>query len=495
MKNKLTRKLVLYFSLTLLVFSLVIGGAFSILFSRQTVVLHTEEMKRRATVIAETFEGYFSKEGDNQLNDLMGKTHSSGKGLGMGYGAFIRFMDQLAMDDIWIVDENANTITAGSTANHREYSELPENAKQIIQKIYQGQTDVSDEFSDLLGEPSVTVGSPIKDVNGKIIAVVLLHSAISTVHKAQYQGYWLLLISILMAWIIGFVLSILFSKRFISPISKMSAFTEELVVANYDTELDVHTSDEIGALGEKMTILKNRLADAKFERDNKEKAQKNFLATISHELRTPVTVIRGSLESLNDGMINEPEKVKQYYDQLLSESVMLERLINDLLELSRLENPEFTMNMEQVNLIDILTDSIRSLRVPATEKNQLLVFDNQLTESVMIEGDYGRIRQLFIILLENALKFSPIATTVTVKVSKLASDLVISVHNQGSFISVAEQAEIFKRFRKGTTDERIEGTGLGLAIAKEITERHHFSLNVESNQERGTSFIVKIPTV
>ncbi|MFD2387188.1 sensor histidine kinase [Enterococcus rivorum] len=273
----------------------------------------------------------------------------------------------------------------------------------------------------------------------------------------------------------------------------MSSFTEELVVEHYDTELDVHTNDEIGALGKKMTILKNRLAEAKFERDNKEKAQKNFLSTISHELRTPVTVIRGSIESLNDGVISEPAKVKQYYEQLLSESVVLERLINDLLELSRLENPEFTITMEQVNVVDIITDSIRSLRVRASEKNQLLEFDNQFKESIIIEGDYGRIRQLFIIILENALKFSPESTAITVEMKKIEQRLVVSIHNQGSFISEEEKVNIFERFRKIDADKRVDGTGLGLAIAKEIAERHQFNLSVESDREFGTTFIVKIP--
>ncbi|MBP2100199.1 sensor histidine kinase [Enterococcus rivorum] len=491
MKNKLTRKLVLYFSLTLLIFSLVIGIAFSVLFSKQTITIHTEEMTRRAAVIAETLDGYFSKNDRNEMNPQGGKRH--GMGMGMGYGSFIQFMDKLAMDDIWIVDENANTITIGSTMHHKEYSELPDNAQNVIKKVYQGKTTTSEEFSNVLGEPTVTVGAPIKNTSGEILAVVLLHSSISAVHKTQHQGYLLLFISILIAWIIGLLLSIIFSRRFIAPISKMSSFTEELVVEHYDTELDVHTNDEIGALGKKMTILKNRLAEAKFERDNKEKAQKNFLSTISHELRTPVTVIRGSIESLNDGVISEPAKVKQYYEQLLSESVVLERLINDLLELSRLENPEFTITMEQVNVVDIITDSIRSLRVRASEKNQLLEFDNQFKESIIIEGDYGRIRQLFIIILENALKFSPESTAITVEMKKIEQRLVVSIHNQGSFISEEEKVNIFERFRKIDADKRVDGTGLGLAIAKEIAERHQFNLSVESDREFGTTFIVKIP--
>lgn len=495
MKNKLTRKLVLYFSLTLLLFSTVIGVAFSILFSKQTITIHTEEMTRRAVVIADTLDDYFAEqetttESSSSMHGMMG-SNSSMK-MGMGYSAFIQFVDQLALDDIWIVDENANTITVGHGMHSTEYNDLPANARDVIKKVYTGKTATSDAFSNVIGEPTVTVGAPITNDSGEVLAVVLLHSAISSVHKNENQGYLLLFISILIAWIIGLFLSILLSKKFIAPINQMSTFTEELVVENYNESLNITTKDEIGQLGKKLTVLKDRLAEAKFQRENREQAQKNFLSTISHELRTPVTVIRGSLESLSDGLIKQPEKVKQYHQQLLAESIVLERLINDLLELSRLENPEFSITMEPVNLNDILSDSLRSLRVTASTKKQELLLENLITEPIIITGDYGRIRQLFVILIENALKFSRNQSQVVVQANQKADHIIISVQNFDSYIPPKEQKNIFQRFHQADSDVPTDGTGLGLAIAQEITDRHHFGLSVTSDKETGTIFYVKI---
>lgn len=497
MKNKLTTKLILYFSLTLLLFSLVIGVAFSILFSRQTVTIHTEEMTRRATVIADALNEYFTEQNDSATEDsssmhgMMGS--NSSMRMGMKYSSLLKVMDQLAMDDIWIVDEDANTITVGHDMHNKEYNQLPNNAQDVIKKVYTGKTTTSDAFSHFIGEPTVTVGAPIKNNNGNVIAVVLLHSAIASVHKEESQGYLLLFISIMLAWIIGLILSILLSKRFINPINKMSRFTEELVVENYQKSLDIETHDEIGQLGEKLTILKNRLTEAKFQRENREQAQKNFLSTISHELRTPVTVIRGSLESLNDGLVDQPEKITQYHRQLLAEAIVLERLINDLLELSRLENPEFTIKMESVSINDILSDSFRSLRLKTSEKKQHLHLENALEHPIIVNGDYGRIRQLFVILIENALKFSPNQAIITVQTILETDKLIISIHNIGSYISEKEQKEIFQRFHQVRSKEHIDGTGLGLAIAKEIADRHHFSLTVSSDKLLGTTFYVGIP--
>lgn len=493
MKNKLTRKLILYFSLTLFLFSLVIGVAFSTLFSKQTVTIHTEEMTRRATVIAETLTDYFTEENDTRssTHGMMGS--SSSMKMGMGYSSFLKFMDQFAMDAIWIVDENADTITIGHRMHSKEYGQLPENARDVIKNVYTGKTTTSDAFSNFIGEPTVTVGAPIKNSSGDVLAVVLLHSAISSVHKEEKQGFLLLFISIIIAWISGLLLSILLSKKFIAPINKMSRFTEKLVIGNYDASLNIDANDEMGQLGETLTILKTRLAEAKFQRENREQAQKNFLSTISHELRTPVTVIRGSLESLNDGLIDQPEKIEQYHQQLLTESIVLDRLINDLLELSRLENPEFTITMESVSINDILSDSLRSLRLKSLEKEQQLRLDNSVEQPIIVNGDYGRIRQLFVILIENALKFSPKKAIISVQSKIESNDMIISVHTPDSYIPPKQQKEIFQRFHQARSSHQVDGTGLGLAIAKEIAERHQFELHVRSDQKKGTTFYVRIP--
>lgn len=498
MKNKLTKKLILYFSLTLLLFSLVIGIAFGLLFSKQTVTIHTEEMSRRATIIAETLTEYFTESAASENKSSSSSRHGmmgsgSSMKMGMGYSSFLSFMDQLAMDNIWIVDENADTIAVGHGMHTKKYNELPTDARKVISKVYTGKTTTSNAFSNFIGEPTVTVGTPIKDNKGDILAVVLLHSAVSSLHKEEKQGYLLLFISILIAWIIGLFLSILLSKKFIAPINKMSTFTEELVVEHYDKTLAIETNDEMGQLGKQLNVLKNRLAEAKYQRENREQAQKNFLATISHELRTPVTVIRGSLESLNDGLIDQPEKIEQYHQQLLAESIVLERLINDLLELSRLENPEFIITMEPVAIIDILSDSIRSLRLKSSEKKQQLRLESSLEQPIIVNGDYGRIRQLFVILLENAIKFSPPQATITIRTKIIADTMNISIHNVGSYISANEQQQIFQRFYQAHEKKQVAGTGLGLAIAKEIAERHHFSLTVSSDKEAGTTFYIKIP--
>ena len=143
---------------------------------------------------------------------------------------------------------------------------------------------------------------------------------------------------------------------------------------------------------------------------------RDFVANISHELKTPVTVIRGSLEALCDEVVTDSEQIKSYHRQMLNESIYLQRLISDLLDLSKLQNIDFKIEKQELNLCDILSDAIRSAGHLANEKNIEIrqIFDAQ---SLEVAGDYGRLRQMFLIILDNAVKFSPAGSEINVSLN------------------------------------------------------------------------------
>ena len=210
-----------------------------------------------------------------------------------------------------------------------------------------------------------------------------------------------------------------------------------------------------------------------------------FVANVSHELRTPVSVLRGSLELLQDGTVNNADEVNAYYTQMVSETRHLERLVNDLLELSRLQDVGFVLQMNEVNLCDVVSDAIRAIRRTAQSKQISIEATLPDTECV-INGDYDRIRQLLFILLDNAVKFSYENGRIDVSLT-CQNGFVLTVTDYGSGISPEDMPYIFDRFHKSNAKENKSGTGLGLAIACEIAKRHEASLSVQSN-EMGTSF-------
>ena len=221
-----------------------------------------------------------------------------------------------------------------------------------------------------------------------------------------------------------------------------------------------------------------------------DKIRKDFVANVTHELKTPITVIRGSVEALKDGVVSDPDKMQEYYQQILSESKYLQSMVGDLLDLSKLQNADFPMDQADVDMTDILKDAVRSVR-GISEAKGIQMHAVTIGNIMRIVGDYGRLRQMLIILLDNAVKFS--ATGKTIDVS--GGDNHITIRDYGVGIAEADLPYIFDRFHKSRSEENKEGTGLGLAIAKQIADRHGISLHVTSKLGEGTEFTVYMPSV
>lgn len=238
---------------------------------------------------------------------------------------------------------------------------------------------------------------------------------------------------------------------------------------------------------EEVSLLENRLAEAVANAESERQTSREFVSAVAHELRTPVAVIRGSLEALCDGIICEREQVKEYHRQMLNESIYLQRLVTDLLEFSRLQSQSFSIVREPVNVSDVVSDVCRGIRRIADEKGVTL--ERAENSSVFIvKGDYARLRQMLIVILDNAVKFTDRGGKVTVSERIEDGKFYLTVTDTGIGISEEELPLIFVKFHRTITGQNRNGTGLGLAIAKEIAERHGATVSVESTPGKGSSF-------
>jgi signal transduction histidine kinase len=311
----------------------------------------------------------------------------------------------------------------------------------------------------------------------------LLHSPVKGINDAVNQGVRILAVSVTVALVLSIILSVLFTISFTRPLKKMKNSTVQLAAGDYTIKTGVHGQDEIGELASAIDILSEQLELAGKESEKLMKLRRDFVANISHELRTPVTVIRGSLEALCDEVVVEPTQVKEYHCQMLNESIFLQRLVNDLLDLSRLQNIDFIIEMQELNLCEVLDDVVRSARNIA-ETKQIKILDEKGTSPCKVVGDYGRIRQMLMIIIDNAIKFSPENSVVFISLKNRE----ISIRDHGAGISQEDLPYIFERFYKSKSEQNKNGTGLGLSIAKQIAERHHIQLSVSSSQTEGTEF-------
>ena len=475
LNNKIALKLSLSFALALIIFSIIISGVFLVLFKQYTVDLHKTQLQNYAQSLAQSLSS--------------GKRYN-----GMGYGAHLYFSSEIMGYNVWFVDENMNVITPRNMQHHKmmhanyTFSELPPNASEVIREVFQDKTVFSEGFSDVLSQLTLTVGVPIKDANGKVWGAVLLHSPVEGTTDGIYQGLMILGISIILALIIVLALAILFSYFFTKPLTKMKSVAMQLAEGNYQAKCNIKQKDEVGELANVMDLLAGRLDEASKESLKLEQMRKDFVSNISHELRTPVTVIRGSLEALCDKIITDPNQIDEYHLQMLNEAKFLQRLVGDLLDLSRLQNPDFAIEKQELNLNDVISDVVRSASQIAKNKNININIDLE-NPNLKISGDYGRLRQMFLIILDNAIKFS----FENNKVDVLVKNDTIIIRDYGIGINEKDLPHIFDRFYKTHGEHNKVGTGLGLAIAKQIAERHNIELIAQNNFDGGAKFIFKIP--
>lgn len=222
-----------------------------------------------------------------------------------------------------------------------------------------------------------------------------------------------------------------------------------------------------------------------------EQFRKDFIANISHEFRTPLTVIKGSLEAIVDGTINQPGEINRYHERMLGETHSLERLVSDLLDLSRLQSGKISLNKEPVHIPTLLADTVKSLQTIADIKGIRINYD-QVPGVPPVTGDYDRLRQLFVIFLDNAVKYSPEQTVVTVEVTT-GRTLDVTIRDQGYGIAEETLPYIWDRFYKADKSRQSTGTGLGLAIAKYLIELHNGQVSLQSELGKGTVVKVSLP--
>lgn len=506
MKNKIALKLTLYFSAVLVVFALIIGGVFYQFFKEHTVEIKKQEMRVRAEKIADVLSDNMSR---------MEQRH----GAGIANSKFITYLDNVTQEFVWVVDSERNLTVnkermrrahkpkshhssffgicdmpepprfSGPPKTPKEaYNRMPPQVKEKVERCFQGQSFVLEEYNPMLDGIMLTVGQPVYGENGQIKAVLMLHSPVEGLREAVWEGLRILFISLLAAAVLGMLLAVLFSWRFTKPLNIMKNVAEHLAERDYSARSNISQQDEIGELARTLDELAGRLQLADEESQKLEKLRREFIANISHELRTPVTVIRGSLEALRDGVVTEQEDVQEFHEQMYKESLFLQRLINDLLDLSRLQNTDFPIEKAPLNMVDVIHDAVRSSRQLGAEK-RLQITSSVDEDCYMLNGDYGRLRQMLMVFLHNSIKFSPEGSELRLELE--GNRLKIIDHGCG--IKPEDVPHAFDRFYKARNEHNKSGSGLGLAIAKQIAQRHDMELELTSKVGEGTTITVVLP--
>jgi two-component system, OmpR family, phosphate regulon sensor histidine kinase PhoR len=220
-----------------------------------------------------------------------------------------------------------------------------------------------------------------------------------------------------------------------------------------------------------------------------EQVRKDFVANVSHELKTPITSIKGFSETLLDGAMNDKKSLEAFLSIILKESDRLKSLIDELLELSRIEQQGFKLNLEEVNINEQIMEAMEILKARAEEKDIKLHFERN-SHAINMIGDSDKLKQVFINLLTNAITYTPNNGSVSIEVLEQKEVIMILVKDTGIGMEKEEISRIFERFYRvdRARSRNSGGTGLGLAIVKHIVEVHQGRIDVTSEVGKGTIF-------
>lgn len=480
--NRLFFKLYLNFALMLLVTAVLICLIFMRLYQNMTMDNNLEQLEGQAKYISQrTTEYHYSGKSGDYLEDIN----------------WLEEMNQFNRWDVWTIsnpratDPLDESMETGDTYENFVTQEEYREYVPIIEKAFQGEPTSREIFDDVYEVRTITVGYPVFGINSEVIGAVLVKQQVEELSEVVSNGLSLIVISSVAALGISFVIVILFATELSLPISKMRLTALELAAGNYHSKTGINRNDEIGVLAKTVDILSEKLLENEIERNNLEQMRQDFFANVSHELRTPITVLRAYTETLADGVVKDEEKVGQYYDRMLAECKSMERLVGDLLTLSKMQNPDFAIEKEPINLQQVFDDIIRSAGAIAEKKNIKIEVTMDEPYS-MIMGDYDRLRQMFMVILDNAIKFSDQDKTVHINIAK-TDKIRVSIKDEGIGIEASDINNIFEKFYKSNLRQNASGTGLGLAIAKQIAIKHDGSIEVVSTPGVGSEFIFAFP--
>lgn len=316
---------------------------------------------------------------------------------------------------------------------------------------------------------------------------------------ATYRSAILLALAIVIGIMIlvGYVLSSFLSR----PIIHLIHGVETIEAGNLDHEVPVTSKDELGRLG----ISFNRMAKilsmkiSELEEMNKsltrlDSLKDEFLANTSHELKTPLNGIVGIAESLLGGAAGKLEEpVRQNLSLIVASGKRLSGLINNILDFSRIKNMDITLSRKPVDLYSIIEIAV-TITASYANKKSIAIQNEILPGSHIINGDENRLQQIFLNIIDNAIKFTE-KGNITISASQSDDLSVVKISDTGIGIPSEKQREIFEPFVQadGSIVRRYGGTGLGLAITKKLVELHGGSIDVQSTPGRGSTFIVALP--
>lgn len=350
-----------------------------------------------------------------------------------------------------------------------------------VQKALVSETGVFTNRNPRTGEKYMSLSHPLNDKN-KQVGMIRIISSLGRTDQEVFNKFKVFILFGVISIFLSLMISYLFSNAMIKPINKLTEVAKKFSDGQYKNKADINTKGEIGELAKTMNTMSENIL-------KKEEIKNEFISSVSHELRTPLTSIKGWSITLQDESIDR-ELLMDGLEIIEKETDRLSDMVEDLLDFSRFTSPKFSLSKTNFNIVEISKNIVNQL-TPRTKEKDISLLLNYENENLVILADENRMKQVFINLLDNAIKFTPIGGTIAVNIIDGSEEIMIEVIDTGIGISEDDIELVTTKFFKGTSSG--SHTGLGLSICEEIVKEHKGELTIESKENVGTTVAFTIP--
>lgn len=328
---------------------------------------------------------------------------------------------------------------------------------------------------------------PFTEQSGEKYYAVCMQSLISAYLPYTTEFVRMIILTGLIAVLVSFLSSLAVSFRMVKPLKKITDITQKYGEGNFSERIsELDTYSELTELAEAFNSMADNLAVT-------EQSRSNFVANVSHELKTPMTIISGFVDGMLDGTI--PEEDKNKYLKIVSDEVKrLSRLVVAMLNMSKIEAGKLSPALSDVNLAELICRTVIGFEKVVSDRD-IRVLGLDSFEQVNVSADGTLITQVIYNLFDNAVKFTPDGGTIILSLGSDKKNAVIKIRNSGKGISAEEQTLVFDRFYKVDKSRGLDSKsfGMGLYIVKSIIELHHGTISINSEPNEYTEFIIKLP--
>lgn len=334
------------------------------------------------------------------------------------------------------------------------------------------------------GEKVMAVTRVMRNDNGGIVGAIRYVVSLEDADHQVFTVVGVLVLAGLLVILFVIVSSYYFMNSIITPIKEIGATAKRIAQGDFKARIHKVNDDEIGQLCDTINEMADELGVA-------EKMKNDFISSVSHELRTPLTAIKGWAETMQSGGVD-----KEMYDRgmgiIIHESERLSGIVEELLDFSRMQSGRMTLTMDKIDVLAELGEAVYMFSERAKTEHKFLLYEEPEILSPVL-GDINRLRQVFVNIIDNALKYTSEGGTISVTAAESEGFIRVVISDNGCGIPPEHLPNVKKKFYKA--NQTIRGSGIGLALADEIMSLHSGSLEIESHEGVGTAVTIAIPTL